>query len=99
MSDYSEPTASSSGFSVDAVGSWVLAKAGQALDVAIDRKRNEPQQIENPSRAYGVGADGKLYAVGQPTFGSGPGTSGVSTGVLLIGAALLAIVAFTIIKK
>jgi hypothetical protein len=55
----------SSGSAWDAVGAWLGAEAGKAIDANIDRQAKQPQIITNGQQAYGVDAQGHAYPLGQ----------------------------------
>ncbi|MGZ3319676.1 MAG: hypothetical protein ACXU9C_01705 [Xanthobacteraceae bacterium] len=57
---YSDPTYSGG------TDSWALARLGNVIDVYVDRNLNAPQVIQ-PTTGYGIGPDGQVYQVGQPT--------------------------------
>jgi hypothetical protein len=87
---------SGSSSSVD-LGAWGLARLGHAIDVSVDRVIRDPQQIYDPSQAYGMDANGNLYTMGQnnsqmyrPQAPANPQT------VLMLG---IAVILFVVLAK
>jgi hypothetical protein len=44
---------------------WLMARVGNAIDAKVDRVLNQPQYISDPSQAYGVDQNGRIYQLGQ----------------------------------
>jgi hypothetical protein len=75
---------------------WLSAALGAGIGAYVDRVVNAPQTLAN-NTAYGMGADGKLYLIGQPV-GTVSTTVGASSPahvsplmlLLVLGAVLMA---------
>jgi hypothetical protein len=93
MENYDDPpsaTADGAGYS-----SWFLARAGNAIDVLVDRAIRQPQYLNDVGRQYGVDDNGNLYQLGQ-TNGQiiaqvNKGSQTISPTMLIIGAVLLVV--------
>jgi hypothetical protein len=71
---------------------WTMSTLGSVINAYVDRTVNRPQVVYDSTQAYGVGEDGQLYYMGQP---STRGQQSVQVGgnplmmLLLVGALVL----------
>jgi hypothetical protein len=46
---------------------WTMSTLGSVINAYVDRTVNRPQVVYDSTQAYGVGEDGQLYYMGQPS--------------------------------
>lgn len=50
---------------------WALSQLGNVINAYVDREINKPTNISNTT-GYGIGDDGRMYALGQPAYTAAP---------------------------